>query len=118
MSRPMFAGLLGLIVSLALATRVSAAEKRVTGTLEDSFCYVTMGAHGANHQKCAQACAKKGIPVSLVEKGTGTLYVLLPPKNDQPIPDSITTRMENEVTVTGDEYDKGGVHYLTVNAVK
>jgi len=118
MRRSMFGGLVGLVAPLALVTLVSAAEKRVTGTLEDSFCYVTMGAHGANHQKCAQACAKKGIPVSLVEKGTGTMYVLLPPKNDEPIPDSISTRMEDEVTVTGDEYDKGGVHYLTVREVK
>jgi hypothetical protein len=118
MRRYVFAGLLSLIMPLALAAMVSATDKSVTGTLEDSFCYVTMGAHGANHQKCAQACAKKGIPISLVEKGTGTMYVLLPPKNDEPIPDSITSRMEDEVTVTGDEYDKGGVHYLTVRAVK
>ena len=112
------AGLLSMAVPLWLAGMVSAAEKSVTGTLEDSFCYVTMGAHGPSHQKCAQLCAKKGIPVSLVEKGTGTMYVLLPPKNDEPIPDSITSRMEDEVTVTGDEYDKGGAHYLTVKAVK
>jgi hypothetical protein len=111
-------GVLSLIMPLALAVVVSATEKSVTGTLEDSFCYVTMGAHGSNHQKCAQACAKKGIPVSLVEKGSGTMYILLPPKNDEPIPDSVTGQMEDEVTVTGDEYEKGGVHYLTVRAVK
>ena len=118
MRRYVFAGLVSLLVALTLAAMVSAAEKSVTGTLEDSFCYVTMGAHGPSHQKCAQACTKKGIPVSLVEKGSGTMYVLLPPKNDEPIPDSITSRMEDEVTVTGDEYDKGGAHYLTVKAVK
>jgi hypothetical protein len=112
------AGVAGLIMASALAVSVSASEKSVTGTLEDSFCYVAMGAHGASHQKCAQVCAKKGIPVSLVEKGTGTMYILLPPKNDEPIPDSITNRMEDEVTVTGDEYEKGGAHYLTVKAVK
>jgi hypothetical protein len=118
MLRYLFAGLVSLIVPLALISIASASEKSVTGTLEDSFCYVTMGAHGSSHQKCAQACTKKGIPVSLVEKGTGAMYILLPPKNDEPIPDSITSRMEDEVTVTGDEYEKGGVHYLTVKTVK
>jgi hypothetical protein len=113
-----FAGLFSLITPLALTAIVSAAEKNVTGTLEDSFCYLTMGAHGASHQKCAQVCIRKGIPVSLVEKGTGAIYILLPPKNDEPIPDSIINRMEDEVTVTGNEYNKGGVHYLTVQAVK
>jgi hypothetical protein len=113
-----FAASISIVMPLMLAGMVSAAEKSVTGTLEDSFCYVAMGAHGSSHQKCAQACVRKGIPVSLVEKGTGTMYVLLPPKNDEPIPDSIISRMENEVTVTGDEYDKGGAHYLTVKSVK
>jgi hypothetical protein len=113
-----FAGLLSLTATLVLTSIASAVEKSVTGTLEDSFCYVTMGAHGPSHQKCAQACARKGIPVSLVEKGTGSMYILLPPKNDEPIPDSITNRMEDEVTVTGDVYNKGGVRYLTVREVK
>lgn len=118
MRRHVFAGLSSLIVPLALASVVSATDRSVTGTLEDSFCYITMGARGPSHQQCAQLCTRKGIPVSLVEKGTGTIYILLPPKNDEPIPDSITNRMEDEVTVTGDEYDKGGAHYLTVKAVK
>jgi hypothetical protein len=118
MRRYAVVGLFALIFPLTLAAVVAAAEKSITGTLEDSFCYVTLGAHGASHQKCAQQCARKGIPVSLVEKGTGTMYILLPPKNNEPIPDSIISRMEDEVTVTGDEYEKGGVHYLTVNAVK
>jgi len=114
----MLAGVFSLIVPFVLASVASAAEKSVTGTLEDSFCYATMGAHGPSHQKCAQACSRKGIPVSLVEKGTGAMYILLPPKNDEPIPDSVISRMEDEVTVTGNEYDKGGVHYLTVEVVK
>jgi hypothetical protein len=118
MRRYMLSGLLCMIAPLAFASIVSAAEKNVTGTLEDSFCYVTMGAHGPGHQKCAQTCARKGIPVSLVEKGSGNMYILLPPKNDEPLPDSVITRMEDEVTVTGDEIDKGGVRYLTVKAVK
>lgn len=118
MRRYALAGLSSLILPLMLAAVATASEKSITGTLEDSFCYVILGAHGANHQKCAKACARKGIPVSLVEKGTGTMYILLPPKNDEPIPDSVTNRMEDEVTVTGDEYEKGSAHYLTVKAVK
>lgn len=108
----------GVVLALGLTGIASAAEKSVTGTLEDSFCYVTMGAHGASHKKCATACARKGIPVSLVEKGTDKMYVLLPPKNDEPLPDSVLSKMEDEVTITGDEFSKGGVEYLTVKTVK
>ena len=109
---------LGFVASISFAGLSFAAEKSVTGTLEDSFCYVTMGAHGADHKKCATECAAKGIPVSLVEKGTDNMYVLLPPKNAQALSDDVTSKMEDEVTVTGDAYSKGGVNYLTVKSVK
>jgi hypothetical protein len=117
MNRLAAAGL-GLALSLGLAASAFAAEKSVTGTLEDSFCYITMGAHGPSHQKCAAECAKKGIPVALVESGTDKMYVLLPPNNDQPLPASVLSRMEDKVTVTGDAYSKGGVNYLVVKSVK
>lgn len=108
----------GLIASVGLAATALAAEKSVTGTLEDSFCYVTMGAHGPDHKKCATGCAKKGIPVALVEKGSDNLYVLLPPKNAEPLPNSVISKMEEEVTITGDAFSKGGVNYLTVKSLK
>jgi len=109
---------LGVLLSAGLVGTPFAAEKAITGTLEDSFCFVTMGAHGPDHKKCAMACAKKGIPVALVEQGTDKMYVLLPPKNDSSLPDSVIEKMESEVTITGDAYDKGGVSYLTVKSVK
>jgi hypothetical protein len=117
MKRLMIAGF-GLLISAGLVGSAFAAEKSVTGTLEDSFCYVTMGAHGASHKKCAAECAKKGIPVALVENGTDKMYVLLPAKNDSSLPDSVLGRMEDQVTVSGDEFTKGGVTYLTVKSVK
>jgi hypothetical protein len=109
---------LSVTLSLGLATMASAAEKSISGTLEDSFCYTMLGAHGPSHKKCAQACARKGIPVSLIQTGSGTPYILLPSKNDEPIPESIISRMEDRVTVTGNERVLGGVHYLTVESVK
>jgi hypothetical protein len=109
---------LGIALSLGFAASAFAAEKTVTGTLEDSFCYVTLGAHGPSHKKCATECAKKGIPVSLAEKGSDKMYVLLPPKNDEALPESVISRMEDEVTVTGNSYSKGGINYLVVKSVK
>lgn len=109
---------LGLMLAAGFATVASAAQKSVTGTLEDSFCYVTMGAHGPGHKKCATGCAKKGIPVALVEKGTDKIYILLPKKDDTSLGSDVIGKMEGEVTVSGDAYEKGGVRYLTVQSVK
>jgi hypothetical protein len=109
---------LSLVLTTGLAASAFAAEKSVTGTLEDSFCFVTSGAHGASHKKCAEGCAKKGIPVALVEKGSDKMYILLPDKNDSSLPPTVISKMEDEVTVTGDEYSKGGITYLTVKTLK
>ena len=101
-----------------IALAADAPAKSVTGNLEDSYCYGTMGAKGASHKACAIRCVNKGIPVSLVEKGSDKIYVLLPNKDESPLPDDVTHHMEDEVTVTGKEYDKGGVNFLVVDSVK
>lgn len=107
-----------LAVGIAGLTMGADAQKSVTGNLQDTFCYSVVGAHGASHAQCALKCAQKGIPVGLVEKGTGKMYILLPPKNEQALPDDVMKNMEKEVTVTGKPYSKGGVEFLTVDSVK
>lgn len=37
------------------------------GELVDSRCYLMMGKRGPEHQKCAVACAKDGLPIGLVD---------------------------------------------------
>lgn len=119
MRKMMIAGL-GVVLSVGMAGLAIAAgvQKSVTGNLEDTFCYNVVGAHGPSHAQCALKCAQKGIPVGLVEKGTEKMYILLPPKNEQALPDDVLNNMEKEVTVTGKSYSKGGVEFLTVDSVK
>jgi hypothetical protein len=125
MRKTMIAALAGLgglsaMLTIGIAGLGIAADtqKSVTGSLEDTFCYNVVGAHGAGHAQCALKCAQKGIPVGLVEKGTEKMYILLPPKNEQAMPDDVLKNMEKEVTVTGKSYSKGGVEFLTVESVK
>jgi Non-histone chromosomal protein MC1 len=122
MRKIVISGLVGfgavLAVGIAGLTMAADVQKSVTGNLEDTFCYNVVGAHGAGHAQCALKCAQKGIPVGLVEKGTEKIYILLPPKNDEALPDDLLKNMENEVTVTGKSYSKGGVEFLTVDSVK
>lgn len=115
-----FGAVLIAVLIIGITGRAMAADtqKSVTGNLEDTFCYNVVGAHGAGHAQCALKCAQKGIPVGLVEKGTEKMYILLPPKNDEAMPDDVLKNMEKEVTVTGRSYSKGGVEFLTVDSVK
>lgn len=125
MRNTVIAGIVGVLATGALLLSATvdrafadAAAKSVTGTLEDSFCYNVVGAKGAGHAQCALKCAQKGIPVALVEKGTDKMYILLPPKNEEPLSQDVMKNMEKEVTVTGKSYSKGGVEFLTVESVK
>jgi hypothetical protein len=125
MRKTMIAGLAGLaglgaMLAIGIAGLGIAADtqRSVTGNVEDTFCYTVVGAHGASHAECALKCAQKGIPVGLVEKGTEKMYILLPPKNEQAMPDDVLKNMEKEVTVTGKSYSKGGVEFLTAESVK
>ena len=100
------------------ATAADGGEKSVTGNLEDAYCYATMGAKGPSHKACATKCATNGIPVVLIEKGTGASYIVLPSTNASRLPEDIIKHMEDQVTVTGKEYSTNGVNYLVVESVK
>ena len=109
---------LGIILAGSIAGRAMAADQSVTGNLEDSFCFVTLGAHGPDHKKCATECAKKGIPVALVEKGSDKMYIVLPVKNDSSLQQDVISHMEDEVTITGPTYEKNGINYIVAKSVK
>src|SRR5690349_12310283 len=52
------------------AAKPAAKPAVVTGEVIDSACYIKSGAKGADHVKCAQACAEAGIPLAILEDGT------------------------------------------------
>ena len=115
---------LGMMLLLGTATLAVADEKggekdvTVTGEVIDTFCYGAMGAKGAGHKQCGIDCAKKGIPVGLLEKGSEKIHILLPTKEKTALPDDVVSKMGDTVTVTGHPFTKGGVAFLTVESVK
>ncbi len=117
MKKFLLLGALAMAIS-ALASPARAADTTATGHLRDSFCFLTMGAHGSSHHDCAVACAKAGIPVLLEEDNTGKYYVLMPPKDKQSLPGDLISKMEDRVTISGHEYTKGGMTFLRVESVK
>lgn len=106
-----------LLACFAVAATVAAADKvTVKGEVVDTFCYASMGAKGESHAKCGMGCAKKGIPVGLVEGNK--MYILLPPKDAEPLPDAVIEKMGKVVTVTGTMHSVNGVNFLAVESVK
>src|SRR5262245_37515987 len=123
MTKSAIAGL-GLALLVGTATVATADMKggekdvSVTGEVIDTFCYGTMGAKGTGHKQCGIDCAKKGIPVGLLEKGSEKIHILLPNKDKTALPDDVVNKMGETVTVTGHPHTKGGVAFLTVESVK
>lgn len=108
----------GIGLVLAVGTASVAAAESVTGEVIDTFCFATMGAKGPGHKQCGIDCAKKGIPVGLLENGTNKVYVLLPNKDKTALPDDVTSKMGSTATITGKVHTTGGSSFLTVESVK
>ena len=90
----------------------------IKGELVDSLCYVAMGAKGPGYKQCAIDCAKAGIPVSILEDGTGKLYTVLPKEDKTGLPESVISKMGDKVTLKGDFYENGGNKYVAVELVE
>ncbi len=113
---------LGLVFTFVLAFAglgyAAGEAKTVTGEVIDTYCYGTMGAKGESHRQCGIECAKKGIPVGLLEEKTDKVYVLLPAKDKNPIPDTVIDKMGKKVTISGKAYSTGGTQFLTVESIQ
>lgn len=105
----------GLLL-LVLATSSQAAT--ITGEVIDSFCYAKAGVRGPAHAACGIKCARKGVPVALLEDKTRRVYVLLAPNDAEPIPPALVDQMGHAVTIEGDAIVKGGTTFLVVRSFR
>ncbi|MBX2870253.1 MAG: hypothetical protein KTR18_16350 [Acidiferrobacterales bacterium] len=120
-----------LLVSLPLLLMVnpgySAEGKQVTltGEVMDTWCYVSqiMGPSqavvGTTHHVCAVWCAAGGIPVGLVDKSDGKIYMILSFEGDTTsvANQKLLDLQSHELTIAGTAFELDGINYLTVDKV-
>ncbi|HVO66514.1 MAG TPA: hypothetical protein VMT12_08535 [Syntrophales bacterium] len=117
--RTMMGILVCLILGLSILSIALAAETvTITGEVVDTYCYGLMGAKGESHRACGISCAKAGIPMGLLQDGTDKLYILLPKKDNSPLPPAVMDKMGRKATITGKIYTVGGSQFLTVEDIK
>ena len=117
--RIMISVLMGLMLGLIILSTAAAADPvTITGEVVDTYCYGLMGAKGESHRACGISCAKAGIPMGLLQDGTDKLYVLLPNKDNSPLPPAVMDKMGRKATITGKIYSTGGSQFLTVESIK
>lgn len=108
---------LALAMGLTTVPPVCAAET-FTGEVVDLACYLhDPSMKGNGHKKCAETCAKKGIPMGLLTED-GKTYVLLE-NHDSPKPyaDALS-RAAQTITIEGEKVTQGGLSGIVVEAVK
>jgi hypothetical protein len=88
----------------------------INGTVVDTGCYVSHSSKGEAHVKCAEACAKNGVPLAILDE-KGTLYMPIAVEHkDQNT--KLIPFIEKKVKVTGTVMEKGGLKGIAVKTVE
>ena len=112
-----------LVLGLLFGTQLLAQEKSagkemtVSGEVVDVACYLMGDAKGADHAKCAAACAKNGSALGILS-ADGKLYVSLLPDDHKTSPNQILMdHIGHTVEAKGLVRVKGGVQGIMIKSV-
>ena len=96
-----------------------AAAKAITITAHvvDSNCYIVHNGIGPQHATCAETCAKKGIPLALLDTKANVLYLALAAHHENANP-LLMAFIEKDVKVTGVVAEKNGMKTFVVTKVE
>lgn len=106
----------GMLFALSAPAR---AGDVVTGEVVDLACYLPHPetSRGPSHRKCADVCAKKGIPIGVVTDD-GQLYLLLEDHENPKAYAQLKEKAAERVTVEGEKVTRGGVQGLVAETLK
>ena len=109
---------LSVVVPVVLAGPDEAKLKPITvvGTVVDTGCYLVHDGIGPDHAKCATECARKGIPLAILD-ADGKLYLPLAVNHANPNT-QFMPYIEKKVKVTGTLVERGGMAGIAVKTVE
>ena len=112
------AGSLAVVLAAFVALAADEPQINVTGEVIDSACYIKSGARGESHRTCAQKCGDAGIPLALVEDGTGAV-IWIASVDDMETPNAkLRPFAGRRVTIAGTWAERGGAKILLLRSVK
>jgi len=86
----------------------------VTGEVIETYCYAIHSVGGPGHAACGIECAKRGLPVGIVDAKTRKVIVLLAGRDKTSLPPELIAQMGRRVTIEGELVSRGGEQFLTV----
>ena len=107
------------MLSVVSAGSVAGATDTVTGEVVDLTCYMANPetSHGPGHRKCAETCAKKGLPMGILTEDKQLFLLLQDHANPKAYADALSKPAET-VTVQGRKVTHGGLSGIVVETVK
>ena len=106
------------IAAVLLANRSDGAPVAISGEIVETFCWAKLKVGGVAHASCGIQCAKRGIPVAVVDKVSRKVFVLLPGRSKMSVPPELVAMMGQEVTIHGEIITRGGSNFLLVDSWK
>jgi hypothetical protein len=88
----------------------------ISGELVDTYCWSTQFSGGPDHAAWAINCAKRGIPVAIVDQKSRRAFVLVPARNQISLPAGLIEAMGQQVTIRGELFERGGTEFATVRS--
>lgn len=106
------------ILAAALVPPPAFAEA-VEGEIVDLSCYLSHPhtSTGASHRKCAETCAKKGLPMGVLDDDGNVFLLLENHANPKAYAEAIGKAAQT-VTIEGEKVSEGGMAGIVVEAVK
>ena len=97
---------------------IGSSQPAITGELVETFCYAKVRIGGVAHAACGIECAKRGIPLAIVDEQSHKAYVLLPGRDKSTVPPELIAQMGHNVTIRGEIIERGGNNFITVQSWK
>ena len=111
-------GIVAVLFCAFAALAADGPQVTVTGEVIDSACYIKSGARGESHRTCAQKCGDAGIPLAVLEDGTGTV-IWIASVDDMETPNAkLRPFAGRRVTISGTWAERGGAKILLLRSVK
>src|SRR5579875_2573667 len=107
----------GTAAGLLAAGSVGWAADSVTGEVVDLACYLPHGSKGASHRKCADTCAKKGMPLGLLTDDN-QLYLVLEDHENPKAYAQVKEKAAEKITIEGQKVTRDGMNAIVAEAVK
>jgi hypothetical protein len=90
-------------------------EIKLTGEVVCLSCYVDHEAKGAEHAACAASCAKRGVPMGILEDKTGHVFLVV--RGHTGANEVLAPFAGKKAALTGRWFERGGAKIFNLDTV-